>query len=85
MQFPDDIRGQINNSRRRSLAGSIESTHLEVVMIDGDREEINKNLISWTVTSANSNQMIINLDFEKPVLVSSGFTPDLIVLQVFLS
>ena len=54
-------------------------------MLNGDTEEIDNNLRLWTVISADSSQIDIRLDFEKPVYVSSGFDPDLLFIQVFMS
>ena len=85
MQLPDNIVGLINESERRRLAEGTDNTLLEVMMLNGDSLEIDKNLNSWTVLSADSTQMTISLDFEKSINVSSGFSPDTLFLQVFLS
>ena len=53
-------------------------------MLNGETEEIDTNLRSWTVTSADSTKIDISLDFEKPVLVSTEDSPDLLFLQIFL-
>ena len=50
MEFPDDIIGKINKSKHRRLDDSLDSILLEVLMINGDQQEIDKNLRSWTVT-----------------------------------
>ena len=50
MEFPDDIIGKINESKHRRLDDSLDSILLEVLMINGDQQEIDKNLRSWTVT-----------------------------------
>ena len=54
-------------------------------MLNGDTEEIDQNLRSWNVISADSTLIDIRLDFEKPALVSSGFEHDLLFIQVFMS
>ena len=54
-------------------------------MLNGDTKEIDKNLRSWTVVSASSTRIDISLDFEKPILVSTGNLPDMLIIQVFLS
>ena len=47
-------------------------------MINGDTEDIDKNLRSWTVISTNPTNIDISLDFLKPVSVSTGFSPDIL-------
>ena len=53
-------------------------------MINGDTEERDTNLRSWTVTHADSTRIDISLDFEKPLFVSTGDSPDLLFLQIDL-
>ena len=53
---------------------------LEVLMLNGDSEEIDKNLRSWSVTSTSSSSIDVSLDFEKPILVSTGSYPDMLVI-----
>ena len=53
-------------------------------MLNGDSYEIDSNMRSWTVTSADSTKINISLDFEKPIFVSTGEEPDLLFLQIFL-
>ena len=47
-------------------------------MINGDTEDIDQNLRSWTVISTNPTKIDISLDFLEPVSVSTGFSPDLL-------
>ena len=54
-------------------------------MLNGNSEQIDKNLRSWSVTSTSSTNIELSLDFEKPILVSTESSPDIIVIQVFLS
>ena len=42
MEFPEDLASLINESSNGKL--------LEILMINGNTEEIDKNLSSWTVT-----------------------------------
>ena len=42
MEFPEDLASLINESSSGKL--------LEILMINGNTEEIDKNLSSWTVT-----------------------------------
>ena len=54
-------------------------------MLNGDTEEIDKNLRSWTVISASSTKIEIRLDFENPTNVSTGYSPDILIIQVLMS
>ena len=62
MYFPENFASQINESTSEKL--------LEVLMLNGDTQEIDKNLKSWAVTSVSSSNIEISLGFEKPLLVS---------------
>ena len=55
------------------------------MILNGDTEQIDQNFKSWTVISDDSSKINISLGFEKPVLVSSGYSPDLLFVQLFLS
>ena len=39
-------------------------------MLNGDTEEIDQNLKTWTIDSVSSSRIKINLEFENPILVS---------------
>ena len=54
-------------------------------MLNGDAEEIDNNLRSWTVTYASSTRIDISLTFEKPITVSAVEFPEILLIQVFLS
>ena len=54
-------------------------------MLNGDTNEIDNNLITWTVTQASSTKISISLTFDKPIIVSTGEAPDILFIQVFLS
>ena len=49
-------------------------------MLNADTEELDKNLRSWTVTSAGPRKIDISLDFEKPVSVSAGLQYDELII-----
>ena len=72
MNFPENLANLINESTSDKL--------LEVLMLSGETEEIDTNLKSWTVTSVSETEIIINLTFEKPILVSSGDNPDILMM-----
>ena len=77
MKFPEDLASLINENTSDKL--------LEILMLNGNTEEIDKNLRSWTVTSVSSTRIDISLTFEKPIIVSTGDFPDILLIQVFLS
>ena len=77
MKFPEDLASLINENTSDKL--------LEILMLNGDTEEIDKNLRSWTVTYASSTRIDISLTFEKPITVSTGYSPDILFIQVFFS
>ena len=77
MNFPENLASLINENDLNKL--------LEILMLNGETLEIDKNLISWTVTYASSSKIDISLTFERPILVSSGDFPDILFIQVFLS
>ena len=72
MMFPDNLASMINEKSSDKL--------LEVLMLNGNSEEIDKNLRSWSVTSTSSSSIDVSLDFEKPILVSTGSYPDMLVI-----
>ena len=63
MKFPSDLASLINES-------GVHSKLLEVLMLNGDTKEIEKNLKSWKVTSVSETEIVISLIFDKPILVS---------------
>ena len=77
MKFPENFASLINERSSDKL--------IEIFMLNGDTKEIDQNLRSWTVISTSSTKINISLDFEKPILVSAGTYPDLLIIQVFLS
>ena len=50
------------------------------MVLNGDSEEIDKNFKSWSVTSTSSSNIDVSLDFEKPIFVSTGSSPDILVI-----
>ena len=67
MQFPDDIVDLINE--RDTYPEKL----LEIIMINGDTEEIDENLNSWSVISASATNIDIRTEYEKPLFVSTGY------------
>ena len=55
MNFPEDFKNIINESSSNRLLNESDSMKkMEVMMLNGDTEEIDKNLNSWKVISASS-------------------------------
>ena len=79
MQFPDDIADLIIGRKLYS------EKLIEIIMINGDTEEIDENLVSWFVTSASATNIDIRTEYEKPLFVSTGYEPDFLILQINLS
>ena len=72
MKFPENLASIINENTSQLL--------LEILLINGDTEEIDKNLRSWTVTSVSSTKIDIDLTFEKPIIISTGDFPDILLV-----
>ena len=73
MKLPENFASIINDSTK-------DKKLLEIVMINGDSQEIDKNLRAWTVSKASSTQIDISLTFDKPLSVSQGDSPDIILI-----
>ena len=54
-------------------------------MLSGDEEAVDENLISWSISEVTSKLIKLNLEFQKPLEVSQGDSPDTLVIQVELS
>ena len=55
MNFPEDFKNIINESSSNRLLNESDSIKkMEVMMLNGDTEEIDNNLNSWKVISASS-------------------------------
>ena len=74
MQFPDDIVDLINE--RDTYPEQL----LESIMINGDTEEIDENLNSWSVISASTTNIDIRTEYEKPIFVLTGYEPDYLII-----
>ena len=53
---------------------------LNVFMLSGEDEAIDDNLTSWEIKSVEALLISIDLEFESPLLVSSGDLPEQIVV-----
>ena len=71
MYYPQDFVTEINEGK---------NSLVEIIMINRDSDEINNNLISWSVIKASSTGMEIRVNFEKAITVSTGYSPDLLIV-----
>ena len=61
------------------------SSLLILKMISFSTETIDENLFGWTVTDVSSREITVRLNFTKPLQVSQGEKPDLILIMVNFS
>ena len=73
MVLPQNLASLINDSASNNKL-------LEIVMINGDTQEIDSNLLQWTVTKSSSTKIYISLTFEKPLFVSQGDEADILLI-----
>ena len=71
MFFPQDFANEINEG---------ENSLVEIILINRDSDEIDNNLISWSVIKASATGMEIRVNFEKGITVSTGYSPDLLII-----
>ena len=62
-----------------------ENKLIDVMMLSGEDEAIDLNLLSWTIVKVTSQQIEISLKFERPLEVSQGDEPDKLLVQAGLS
>ena len=81
MNFPDNLLDLINK-QKRELSSDDEGqiNPIKIVMINGDTQEIDTNLLQWTVTETSSTKINISLTFEKPLFVSQGDEADILLI-----
>ena len=64
MQFPDDFVQLVKDSQEDAIK------LIEIIMLNGETEEIDQNLKTWTIDSVSSSRIKISLEFENPTHVS---------------
>ena len=73
MDFPDlDEFNEENKMKNNKL--------LDIMMLSGDKEEFDGNLLSWKLVSISPTLMEVDLEFYKPLEVSQGDIADKIVV-----
>ena len=79
-----DFTNPINlPSLKNFITRNEEANHelLNVMMLSGDSEEIDENLIAWKITAVEPKQIRVELEFQSAIKVSQGEMPDKIVVQ----
>ena len=51
-------------------------------MISGETKQLDDNLISWKLVSAEPSKLEIDLEFREPIEVSQGDLPDKLLIQI---
>ena len=71
MEFPEKFVEMLNNSKEqgRRMNGQQERL-IDLCVISQETYEHSENLVSWEVISASETSIIIDLKFDKPLLVS---------------
>ena len=78
MDFPSTREFVLDNEKS-------DNKLLNVLMLSGEDESVDPNLLSWTISKVTSQQISINLEFERPLEISQGDEPEKIVVQAGLS
>ena len=79
MTWPENFQEQIEESKKT------DQKLIDVKMLSGDNQEIDPNLIGWSITEISSTRIKMKLDFAKVLEVAQGDEPDFIFFQVNLS
>ena len=82
MVLPEDFTEIVHESKNARVLQNSNKKVLSVMMISGDTEEIDDNLIDWKLVSVDSEKLEIDLEFREPILVSQGDSPDRILIQI---
>ena len=82
MDLPENFKEIVHESKHiRNLQSSNEKV-LSVLMISGDTEEVDENLVDWQLVTIDPEKLEIDLEFREPIQVSQGENPDRILIQV---
>ena len=54
-------------------------------MISTETESLSNNLAGWKVSSVTSTEMVIDLEFARPLHVSQSFAPDMLLIYMNFS
>ena len=77
MNLPDDFTEIVEASLKNSSSGTRMLTDdsnkiLDLIMIEGETNQPNDNLISWKLVSVSSTKLEIELEYRMPIEVSQG-------------
>ena len=78
MDFPSTREFVLDNEKSNNKL-------LNVMMLSGEDEAIDPNLLSWTINTVSSQLIEIKLEFERPLEISQGDEPEKLVVQAGLS
>ena len=53
---------------------------IDLIMIDGDEDVIDENLIDWKIASVSDKLIEIDLRFQEPLMVSQGENYDKLIV-----
>ena len=71
IEFPEKFVELLNNSKDQGRQMNDQQERLiDLCVISQDTYEHSENLVSWEVISASETSIIIDLKFDKPLLVS---------------
>ena len=73
MDFPSTREFVLDNEKSNNKL-------LNVMMLSGEDEAIDPNLLSWTFNTVSSQQIEIKLEFERPLEISQGDEPEKLVV-----
>ena len=77
MEFPDTAKFIEENKKSGNKL-------LDLMMLSGDNEAIDPNLLSWVIVSVTSTTITVDLEFLTPLTVSQGDVPDKLIVQAGL-
>ena len=74
MYLPNDFTEIVEASRNTT------NKILDLMMIEGDTNNVDENLIGWKLVSATPSKLEIFLEFDEPIEVSQGSLPDKLLI-----
>lgn len=78
LQFADNFHDVINGARFSK------KRFLDLHVISLEAERVDENLADWKVVKVDTWWIEIELTFKDPLLISSGFEPDILIVDVNL-
>ena len=73
MEFPDTATFIEENKNSNNKL-------LDMMMLSGDNEAIDPNLLSWVIVSVTTKAITVDLEFLTPLTVSQGDEPDKLIV-----